>query len=134
MKVHNRTFETGERIATTRQVRAYKREYKKLGISVVVDKKGKVLGGTRVAGFDYSRRIIYINKTPGIIDLYHEGYHAQHFLELGQERYVALGSLAREEYVYKKIMDNSHLFNSNELSGATRYINSLRSNEMLQKG
>ncbi len=40
--------------------------------------------------------------------------------------YVSWGTLAREEYVYRRIIDNSTLFNEIELQGATDYINELR--------
>lgn len=58
--------------------------------------------------------------------MYHEGFHAEQYLNIGQENYVSLGTLAREEYVYRRIMDNSTLFNEAELQGATNYITRLR--------
>ena len=42
------------------------------------------------------------------------------------DNYVSLGSLAREEYVYRRIMENSSLFNAAELETATNYITKLR--------
>ena len=124
--VNNSFFNNGERIATTKQIRNYKKQMKGMGINVVVDKKGKVLSGNKAAGFDYSTGTIYIKKKAGIIDLYHEGYHAEQYLRIGQENYVNLGMLAREEYVYSRIMENSGLFNDAELQGATKYIMRLR--------
>lgn len=96
------------------------------GINVVVDKKGKVLTGDKAAGFDYATGTIYIKKKSGVIDLYHEGFHAEQYLNIGQENYVSLGTLAREEYVYSRIMDNGSMFNEVELQGATNYITRLR--------
>ncbi len=97
-----------------------------LGINVVVDKKGTVLYGNKAAGFDYSTGTIYIRKKPGVIDLYHEGYHAEQYLNVGKENYINFGSLNREEYVYQRIMENSTLFNDVELNNATKYISGLR--------
>ena len=97
-----------------------------MGINVVVDKKGKVLNGNKVAGFDYSSGTIYIKKKAGVIDLYHEGYHAKQYLNIGQKEYIRLGQLTREEYVYSQIKKNSDLFNAIELQGAKKYIKRLR--------
>lgn len=96
--VDNSFFDNGERVATTREIRRYKRQMQSMGINVVVDQKGKVLNGNRAAGFDYATGTIYIY----------------------------LGRLEREEYVYSRIMDNISLFNEVELAGATNYIARLR--------
>ena len=124
--ISNSVFNNGERVATTKQIRNYKKEMNSKGIFVVVDKKGKVLRGNKAAGFDYSTGSIYIKKKPGVIDLYHEGYHAEQYLSVGRENYISFGTLAREEYVYSRIMENSRLFNEVEIQGATDYIMSLR--------
>ena len=124
--VNNRLFKNGERMATTKQIRSYKNQMNKRGINVITDTKGKLLKDNRVAGFDYSTGTVYIKKTPGVIDLYHEGYHAEQYLNIGYDNYVSLGSLAREEYVYRRIMENSSLFNAAELETATNYITKLR--------
>lgn len=58
--------------------------------------------------------------------MYHEGYHAQQYLEIGKDNYIAMGTLNREEYVYEHIMENKSLFNNAELQGATEYIEELR--------
>lgn len=85
-----------------------------------------MLRGNRAAGFNYSTGTIYIKKQAGVIDLYHEGFHAEQYLSIGYNDYASLGRLAREEYVYNRIMDNSILFNEAELEGATKYIKRLR--------
>ena len=105
--VNHLSFDNGERIATTSQIRNYKKQMQSMGINVVVDKKGKVLTGDKEAGFDYATGTIYIKKKSGVIGLYHEGFHAEQYLNIGKENYVSLGTLAREEYVYSRIMDNS---------------------------
>ena len=124
--VNNLLFNNGERIAATKQIRNYKKQMKSKGINVVVDKKGKLLKGRKAAGFDYATGTVYIKRKAGVIDLYHEGFHVEQYLNIGQENYVSLGTLAREEYVYRRIIDNSTLFNEIELQGATDYINELR--------
>lgn len=40
--------------------------------------------------------------------------------------YIGLERLAREEYVYGRIVENSNLFNADELKGAQEYISRLR--------
>ena len=124
--VDNSFFDNGERVATTREIRRYKRQMQSMGINVVVDLKGKVLNGNRAAGFDYATGTIYIKKKAGVIDLYHEGFHAEQYLNIGKKKYINLERLEREEYVYSRIMDNSSLFNEVELAGATNYIARLR--------
>ena len=124
--VDNSFFDNGERVATTREIRRYKRQMQSMGINVVVDLKGKVLNGNRAAGFDYATGTIYIKKKAGVIDLYHEGFHAEQYLNIGKKNYINLERLEREEYVYSRIMDNSSLFNEVELAGATNYIARLR--------
>ena len=124
--VDDKYFDNGERVATTKQIRKYKKQMNSMGINVVVDKKGKVLNGNKVAGFDYSSGTIYIKKKAGVIDLYHEGYHAKQYLNIGQKEYIRLGQLTREEYVYSQIKKNSDLFNAIELQGAKKYIKRLR--------
>ena len=46
-KTENEIFKTGERKATTKQIRNYKKQMKNKGINVVVDKKGKRLIGKK---------------------------------------------------------------------------------------
>lgn len=48
--------------------------------------------------------------------------HAMQRLELGAERYVALGRVAREEHVLLTIMKNSHMFNAREIEHVKFYI------------
>ncbi|WP_458453005.1 zincin-like metallopeptidase toxin domain-containing protein [Methanobrevibacter sp.] len=88
-------------------------------VSVFVD---KILTGNKAAGFDYSSGTIFIKKKTGLIDLYHEGYHAEQYLKIGKESYIGLGSLARGNYVLNRIMGNTYLFNEAELQGAINYI------------
>jgi hypothetical protein len=124
--VKNEYFNNLERIATRKQIRNYIKEMKSKGTDVIVDKKGKILNGNLAAGFDFSTGKIYIRNKPGVIDLYHEGYHAEQFMDIGKDTYIGFGPLAREEYVYSRILENSNLFNEAELKGAFKYISQLR--------
>lgn len=91
-----------------------------------MDKKLKKIKPGMAAGFDYSTGIIYIRKDASVLDLYHEGYHAEMFASVGKENYVAYGKLVREEYVYEQVMKNSHLFNDKEIKLSKDYIEDLR--------
>jgi hypothetical protein len=95
------------------------------GVKVKYDLKLKILG-TNEAGFDYENIVIYIKKKPALVDLYHEGYHAEQFLKVGKMNYISLGRLAREEYVYQQILKNRYMFNDAELNTARKYIEKLR--------
>ena len=77
------------------------------------------------AGFEYTTGEIFIRKHPTLLSLHHEGLHAKQWLDIGQEAYEDLGSLAREEYVYKNIVD-SGLFNKVELAHSKWYIELVR--------
>lgn len=59
------------------------------------------------------------------MSLQHEGFHAKQWLEIGQEEYMKLGRVAREEYVYKSLVD-SKLLNEVELSHSEWYIEKVR--------
>ena len=119
-------FDKGRRKATTKQIRKYKKEVNSRGIGVVVDKKSKIIKDEALAGFDYDRGNIYIKKDTGLLELYHEWYHAEQYLSIGRKEYISLGRLNREEYVYRRIMENKILFNERELEFSKGYIIRLR--------
>ena len=96
------------------------------GIGVVVDKKSKIIKDEALAGFDYDRGNIYIKKDTGLLELYHDWYHAEQYLSIGRKEYISLGRLNREEYVYRRIMENKILFNERELEFSKGYIIRLR--------
>ena len=123
--VNQKYTETGERLASIKDIREYKKNMHEQGIKVTIDQKGKLLPPNVVAGFDYGTGNIVIRKNPTVVSLYHEGFHAQQFLELGKDKYVALGRLAREEYVYEKIV-SSGMFNEAEILHSEHYIQKLR--------
>jgi hypothetical protein len=117
--------EGGSRMATTREIRAYKRAWNQRGISVIVDTKETKLPSEAAAAFEREKAEIIIRKKPTLLSLYHEGFHAQQFLELGRDGYAAISPLAREEYVYQHLV-SSGLCNAAELENATAYIERLR--------
>lgn len=119
----------GGRIATVREVRRHKQTWNEQGINVVEDLKGNILPPDVAAGFDYSTGVIVIRQKPTLPSLYHEGFHAQQFLELGKDEYMAISMLAREEYVYSQLV-SSGLCNEAELLNAKAYIERLRFGEV----
>uniref|UniRef100_UPI000462E433 zincin-like metallopeptidase toxin domain-containing protein n=1 Tax=Streptococcus suis TaxID=1307 RepID=UPI000462E433 len=122
----NKTNGLGEELATTKDIRNYKKQWGNQGIKVKVDKKGKILPSTVEAGFDNINGVIYIRKDPTKINLYHEGYHAQQWLDIGSENYQNLTRLQREEYVFDEIMKNKHLFDEASIQHSINYIERLR--------
>ncbi|MGQ7484683.1 zincin-like metallopeptidase toxin domain-containing protein [Streptococcus suis] len=59
-------------------------------------------------------------------NLYHEGYHAQQWLDIGSENYQSLTRLQREEYVFDEIMKSKHLFDEASIQHSINYIERLR--------
>ena len=122
----NKTNINGEELATTKDIRNYKRQWGSRGIKVKVDKKGKILPHNVEAGFDNVNGVIYVRKEPTKINLYHEGYHAQQWLDIGYENYQKLTRVQREEYVFNEIMKNKHLFDDASIKHSIDYIERLR--------
>ena len=113
-------------MALTKEIRQFKQYWGQYGLNVKVDKKGKVPRGELEAGFDYSSGAIWIKKNPSLINLYHEGYHAEQWLAIGKEAYMNLSRLEREEYVYSRVMQNEELFDDNSINHSKEYINDLQ--------
>ncbi|WP_235617280.1 zincin-like metallopeptidase toxin domain-containing protein [Lysinibacillus mangiferihumi] len=99
-----------------------------MGVPVKVDKKEKILKGGYEAAFDYGNGQIFIKKNPTVVNLYHEGYHAEQWLDIGKDAYMKLSRLDREEYVFEQIMKNKHLFDKDSLDHSLEYIERLRMN------
>ncbi|CAJ1316691.1 zincin-like metallopeptidase toxin domain-containing protein [Paenibacillus nuruki] len=116
-----------ETLALTKEIRQFKQYWGQYGINVKVDKKGKVLRGELEAGFDYGSGEIWIKKNPSLINLYHEGYHAEQWLAIGKEAYMNLNRLEREEYVFSRVMQNENLFDTPSINHSKEYIDRLRS-------
>ncbi|MEK5029645.1 zincin-like metallopeptidase toxin domain-containing protein [Paenibacillus sp. FSL M7-1046] len=125
-KVNKQTNDIGETLATKKQVKQFKEKWGQLGIPVKMDKKGKVLTGNHEAAFDYGKGRIFIKKNPTVVNIYHEGYHAEQWLGIGKDAYMKLSRLDREEYVFEQIMKNQHLFDDASIKHSIEYINRLR--------
>lgn len=124
-KINTKYTDSGERLASINDIRIYKKRMNENGIKVVVDKSGKILPSNVAAGFDYNTGQVVIRNNPSLVSLYHEGFHAQQYIELGKDEYISIGRLAREEYVYENIV-SSDMFNEAELAHSEWYINKLR--------
>nr|WP_260866539.1 zincin-like metallopeptidase toxin domain-containing protein [Paenibacillus xylanexedens] len=125
-KVNKQTNSIGETYATRKEVKQFKKKWEQSGIPVIVDKKGKILIGDYQAAFDYGGGKIFIKKNPTVVNLYHEGYHAEQWLDIGKDAYMKLSRLEREEHVFEQIMKNQHLFDDASIKHSIEYINSLR--------
>jgi hypothetical protein len=108
------------------ELKQFKSEMESLGIKVIVDKKGRMLPHFAEAAFDYNSATIILRKEATNLAALHESYHAKHWLELGKEKYQALSSREREEYVYNQIMKNKDKFNDAEILSAQKYIYKVR--------
>ena len=117
----NQLFDNGERIATTKQVRTFKKEMGKKNVKVVVDKKGRVLGYDKAAGFSAQEGKIYISKKPALVDMYHESFHAEHCSMLGFDKYNALSRFEKESYVVNRVK-TCGLFNAAEIASNENYL------------
>ncbi|WP_306643625.1 zincin-like metallopeptidase toxin domain-containing protein, partial [Bacillus toyonensis] len=125
-KVNIQTNEIGETLATRKEIRAYKKEWGELGIKVNIDKKGTILPNNVEAAFDFVNGDIYLKKKPSVINMHHEGFHAEQWLDIGKEQYVNLSRLEREEYVFEQVMKNKHLFDKASIDHSIEYIERLR--------
>ncbi|KWU66030.1 hypothetical protein AWW70_00300 [Bacillus mycoides] len=125
-KVNIQTNKIGETLATRKEIRAYKKEWGELGIKVNIDKKGVILPESVEAAFDFVNGDIYLKKKPSVINMHHEGFHAEQWLDIGKEQYMNLSRLEREEYVFEQVMKNKHLFDKASIDHSIDYIERLR--------
>ena len=125
-KVKIQTNNGGETLATTKEIRQFKKKWSQFGIPVKVDIKGKILKEGYEAAFDFGNGQIFIRKNPTLVNLYHEGYHAEQWLDIGKDAYMNLSRLEREEYVFMQIMKNRYLFDQASLDHSLNYIEGLR--------
>ncbi|TGV30858.1 hypothetical protein EN829_035365 [Mesorhizobium sp. M00.F.Ca.ET.186.01.1.1] len=125
-KVNKQTNGRGETLATRKEVKQFKKKWEQLGIPVIVDKKGKVLKDGYEAAFNFGNGQILIKKNPTIVNLYHEGYHAEQWMDIGKDAYMKLSRLEREEYVFEQILKNRHLFDEASIGHSLDYIERLR--------
>lgn len=120
----NQLYNNGERIATTKQVRSFKKEMMKKNVKVVVDKKERVLGWDKAAGFCAEENTIYIRKKPALVDMYHESFHAEQCSILGLDKYKALSTFEKESYAVNRIR-TSGLFNVAEVATNEKYLQTI---------
>ncbi|WP_459503641.1 zincin-like metallopeptidase toxin domain-containing protein [Bacillus sp. C1] len=125
-KVNVQINEIGETLASRKEIRAYKKQWGEQGIKVNMDKKGNVLPENVEAAFDFVNGEIYIRKNPSVINIHHEGFHAEQWLDIGKEQYMNLSRLEREEYVFEQVMKNKHLFGKASIDHSIGYIERLR--------
>jgi hypothetical protein len=75
---------------------------------------------------------IVIREGATLYEIYHEFMHFKHSQELGVDQYLKLGGkgttgeLAKEQYVFDKIVQSKEKFTREELEHALRYINDVR--------
>ena len=93
----------------------------KKNVKVVVDKKGRVLGYDKAAGFSAQEGKIYISKKPALVDMYHESFHAEHCSMLGFDKYNALSRFEKESYVVNRVK-TCGLFNAAEIASNENYL------------
>lgn len=125
-KVNIQTNKIGETLATRKEIRAYKKEWGEVGIKVNIDKKGAILPENVEPAFDFINGNIFLKKKPSVINMHHEGFHAEQWLNIGKEQYVKLSRLEREEYVFEQVMKNKHLFDIPSIEHSIDYIDRLR--------
>ncbi|WP_243763798.1 zincin-like metallopeptidase toxin domain-containing protein [Bacillus sp. XF8] len=125
-KVNVQINEIGETLASRKEIRAYKKQWGEQGIKVNIDKKGNVLPENVEAAFDFVNGEIYLRKNPSVINIHHEGFHAEQWLDIGKEQYMNLSRLEREEYVFEQVMKNKHLFDKASIDHSIEYIERLR--------
>ncbi|CAH1222271.1 hypothetical protein PAECIP111893_04838 [Paenibacillus plantiphilus] len=119
----------GQRLISIRDLKMFTKEMNAKNIRVVIDSKGKILPSFADGGFNPKTGQIVLKKEPTYLSAKHESYHAQQWLELGQEKYLKLTILEREEYVYSQIMKNKDLYTSEEILFSQKYIFKLRTGE-----
>jgi hypothetical protein len=119
----------GLRIMSIRDIKIFKREMNEKNIKVIVDKNGSILPKQAAGGFNPNTGEIVLRPNASYLSAAHESFHAKQYLAVGKDKYLKLSTLEKEEYVYKEIMKNKELFNSEEIYEAQRYIFKLRNGE-----
>lgn len=119
----------GQRLISIRDLKMFAKEMNAKNIRVIIDSEGKILPSFADGGFNPKTGQIVLKKEPTYLSAKHESYHAQQWLELGQEKYLKLTTLEREEFVYSQIMKNKDLYTSEEILFSQKYIFKLRTGE-----
>jgi hypothetical protein len=89
----------GQRLISIRDLNLFTKDMNGKGIKVVIDEKGKILPDFAAGGFDPRTGQIVLKKDPTYLSAMHESYHAKQWIEIGEENYLKLSTLEREEYV-----------------------------------
>lgn len=119
----------GNRLARIRDIKHVRKYLKNHNIGFAIDKKKKILPVFAAGGFDpYTRKVI-LRENPTYLSLRHERFHAEQYINLGEEKYLSQTRLEREEYVYSQIMKHKDEFDAEEIFNAQRYIYKLRNGE-----
>ena len=122
MKREARYNAEGERMMTSREFKDFRKKMADLGIKIELDTKGKILGDKHVAGFDSSKKTLYLKKPPKTYDAMHEGFHAEQWSKLGDEAYNKQTRLEKETYVYEQLMKNKEILTPQQINHAEAYI------------
>lgn len=98
------------------------------GIKIVKNADARIdkVNRNAAAAFDFEKGELLLRKDATFLEVFHEKTHAKQWTELGKEKYLELGRLAREEHVYKTITENKHLFSERELDLSRKVIERYR--------
>lgn len=118
-------FIYGERLMSNKDLKKYVREMKMMGIPVTIDKYGKLIPENKLGGFAFEIGKIFLRKPVTKHTALHEMIHAKQWLKLGKEQYKELGIKAREEHVFRELIDGN-LLNDAELLIAKKYLYQIR--------
>lgn len=125
MKREAKFNEKGERMMTAREMKAFEKQMRDIGVKVIYDMKGKVLKGDYVAGYDPKQKIMYLKKPPSTYQAEHEGHHAKQHNKLGDEAYNDQSRLQKETYVRDELMKNKEILTEQQINHANAYIKSI---------
>ena len=133
MRRQERYDGSGDRVMTPREFKQFRAQMRKLGVEVVLDKKGKILGGDKQAGYDSSKKTIYLKKPPKVYDALHESFHAKQHNELGNEAYNKQTRLEKETYVYEQLMNNKDKLSDKDINHAKAYLYKVKNGKWPEK-
>ena len=116
------------RRAKAEEISAAERELEKGGIKIIKNADARInkLNIKAAAAFDFEEGELLLRKDATFLEMFHEKAHAEQWAKLGKEQYKAIGTLAREEHVYKTIIENKQLFSERELKLAKSVIDEYR--------
>ncbi len=74
------------------------------------------------AAFDNSSGTLILRRDATYYEAFHELQHARQWSELDPEAYGKLSTFERENYVFQRIVENTHEFNKMQLGHAAEYV------------